>query len=331
MALPLELLRSISNQNTKDTWKQIFEYTSTLMAQPLYEKVAANEVTKRDRNIAALDHFLATAGWDMWRDFDSNVEHTSDALVNWWGTQTTGKAILILDALSLRELPWILSGASKHGLKVVSTRVTAAELPGDTTPFAKSLGFPQRSALENNTAGDRHRFPNARTECTGMPWQDCANLVGAEPNWVIWHHWPDSKIHELGVAGEGIESVVNDAAAQLNSDGFWALVNRLATGRKLIITSDHGYAATGLFPDSVEEQGKVLKELFKSGRWCEAQTLTESWVPPIAITIESRNGSNTYALGRRKWKSQGGYPTLAHGGLSVLEVAVPFVELTRIG
>lgn len=39
----------------------------------------------------------------------------------------------------------------------------------------------------------------------------------------------------------------------------------------------------------------------------------------------------TFALGRRKWKSQGGYPTLTHGGLSLLEVAVPFIELSRTG
>jgi hypothetical protein len=35
--------------------------------------------------------------------------------------------------------------------------------------------------------------------------------------------------------------------------------------------------------------------------------------------------------GRRKWKSAGGYPTLIHGGLSVLEVAVPFIELSKKG
>jgi hypothetical protein len=34
--------------------------------------------------------------------------------------------------------------------------------------------------------------------------------------------------------------------------------------------------------------------------------------------------------GRRKWKSAGGYPTLTQGGLSVLEVAVPWIELTKV-
>jgi len=34
-------------------------------------------------------------------------------------------------------------------------------------------------------------------------------------------------------------------------------------------------------------------------------------------------------LGRKKWKSQGGYPTLTHGGLSLLEMAVPYLELSK--
>ena len=35
------------------------------------------------------------------------------------------------------------------------------------------------------------------------------------------------------------------------------------------------------------------------------------------------------ALGRRKWKCQGGYPTLTHGGLSLLETLSPFIELEK--
>jgi len=36
-----------------------------------------------------------------------------------------------------------------------------------------------------------------------------------------------------------------------------------------------------------------------------------------------------FQRGRKKWKSQGGYPTLTHGGLSLLEMAVPYLELSK--
>jgi hypothetical protein len=53
------------------------------------------------------------------------------------------------------------------------------------------------------------------------------------------------------------------------------------------------------------------------------------YVPPVALQIDSPHGAHLLALGRRKWRSQGGYPTLTHGGLSLLEVLSPFVELSK--
>jgi hypothetical protein len=49
----------------------------------------------------------------------------------------------------------------------------------------------------------------------------------------------------------------------------------------------------------------------------------------VALQIDSPHGAHLLALGRRKWRSQGGYPTLTHGGLSLLEVLSPFVEITK--
>jgi hypothetical protein len=49
----------------------------------------------------------------------------------------------------------------------------------------------------------------------------------------------------------------------------------------------------------------------------------------VDLALTSTHGARRYAVGRRKWKSQGGYPTLTHGGLSVLEVASPFIEISK--
>ena len=120
-----------------------------------------------------------------------------------------------------------------------------------------------------------------------------------------------------------------DAANQLCSDDFWEFVQRLATGRRLVIVSDHGYAATGYFPDADGEVGSFLKKTFASGRSAKGHGDVGPFVPPVALHINSPHGPHLLAVGRRKWKSQGGYPTMTHGGLSLLEVLSPFVELTK--
>lgn len=329
MTLSRDLLLDLSTADPKHAWVALKAFALDIFRREVDPNKVTSEISRRDRDVANADFYLSTAGWDLWRDFDSSTEHTADRLANWWAAPHAKKAILILDGLSLRELPFLLSGASERGFAIHTVDATTSELPGETTQFAQALGIQQRSNLSNNAAGNSHRFPGARTECADLPWADCAKMIGAEPNWVFWHHWPDSRVHELSVAGQGLETLSKEAAQMLLSDEFWNFVARLATGRRVLITSDHGYAAPGLFADAPEEQAKFLRDIFKSGRSAHNQGDTGPWIPPIAMSITSRRGPYRLALGRRKWKSQGGYPTLAHGGLSLLEVLSPFLELSK--
>ena len=75
--------------------------------------------------------------------------------------------------------------------------------------------------------------------------------------------------------------------------------------------------------------GQFLKQTFSSRRSKQVEGDSGPFVPPVALQINNSHGAHLLALGRRKWRSQGGYPTLTHGGLSLLEVLSPFVELTK--
>ena len=329
--LELDLLRQLQSGSAGDAWQAISAFVWQVFRAPLETKTATTEVTHRDRQIASLDLCLSTTAWELWQEFNAVADHTADALVKWWDEQNAERAVLILDGLSLRESAWILQGAAQRGYQV-SGKATAAELPADTTPFAKALGFSQRSALENNQAPATHRLTGAVTDSVDLPWEDCLPVVGSASRLVLWHHWPDTRLHDFAAPGKGLKAMTNDAAAKLNDDTFWTLIERLTTGRKLLITSDHGYAATGVFPDTHDEQqAKYLKEVFRSGRWAAKNQLPDPLpvLPPLDVTLETKHGQNRFVLGRRKWKSQSGYPTLTHGGLSVLEVLSPFIELAR--
>ena len=329
MPLDAAMLRTLTKGTSEESWQAIIGKMLDITSRPLLIANAPSEVTRRDREIGALDHFLSSSGWDLWQDFGDSVERTSDRLTSWWRSPYSAKAVLILDGLSLRELPWLLQGAEEHGLKVHGFTVTASEIPGETNEFARALGFASRSQLQNNGGGLAHKLQPARTECVDFPWKDCEGLVGSAPNWVFWHHWPDSKVHDGSGAGQGLETLTRDAADQLSGDDFWAFVQRLAMGRRLVITSDHGYAATGIFPDADGEVAQFLKATFSSARAKKGEGDAGPFVPPVALHLRSPHGPHLLAMGRRKWKSQGGYPTLTHGGLSLLEVLSPFVELTK--
>ena len=48
----------------------------------------------------------------------------------------------------------------------------------------------------------------------------------------------------------------------------------------------------------------------------------EQFMPPIVVI----HNEHQIVMGQRTWKLQGSFPHECHGGLSLLEVTVPFIE-----
>lgn len=312
-----------------DAWREIFANLWETFSAPLSAKHVESALMERERSIEPLELMLSGSAWELWRDFESTVPRTAPALVDFWNTTPGGKAVLILDGLSLRETPWLLQEAAARGYVVHQSVARGAEIPSETNMFARALGFAQRSALENNGAGGAHKLTGARTESGDTEWESATGWINAAPAIVLWHHWPDDRIHKYSAPGDGFQRLCREAAQQLTSESFWKMIERMTTGRRLVITSDHGYAACGQFADSTKDQSAWLKNIFGASRYAPGIVGEDNWMPPISLALETAHGQNQFALGRRKWKSAGGYPTLAHGGLSLLEVAVPFIEISK--
>jgi hypothetical protein len=65
-----------------------------------------------------------------------------------------------------------------------------------------------------------------------------------------------------------------------------------------------------LFPDVYpEDQKAYLKGQFKSGRNNEIKDAKteQHWVPPLSQVLTTQHGNWNIVLGRKKWRSQGGY------------------------
>ncbi|MEI7731347.1 MAG: hypothetical protein WCO56_17360 [Verrucomicrobiota bacterium] len=323
-------LDTVLTADPAEAWSAIFTKLWDIFSAPLTPQHAERELIDRERKIGELELLLSGAAWELWRDYEQFVPRSSQSVIKFWNNTPGGKAVLILDALSLREVPWLLQEAKRRGYQLHQAGVRGSELPSDTTPFAKALGFSGRSALENNGAGQAHYLAGARTESLGAEWSSCVDWIKSAPDIALWHHWPDDRVHQLAEPGDGFQRLCREVVQTLTSDAFWHLVSRMATGRRLVITSDHGYAASGMFADvSDRDQSSWLKTNFGSMRFAHGAGTPHHWMPPISLCLATAHGEKQFALGRRKWKSAGGYPTLAHGGLSLLEVAVPFIELLK--
>lgn len=323
-----QLLNDVLLQPTSESWKNIIKKVYNNFSSPFIES-PIQEIIKREKTIVSLETILAGAAWDLWYSFEEQVPKTANLIRKFWDNNLSGKAVLIIDGLSMREMPFFIEQGNRRGYRILQSTISSSALPSDTTFFAKSLGFSSRSVLSNNSAGKNHYLKDAVTECVDLPWEDCVNLIGSEPNWVLWHTKFDDLIHQYNGPGKGIRELCNKSEEYFTSDAFWKLIERLSNGRKIVITSDHGYASTGDFINILGEQADYLKTTFKNQRYAKSDQKNRNSIPPLDIKLKSENGEFQYVLGRRKWKSHGGYPTLAHGGLSLMETLVPFIEMSK--
>lgn len=277
------------------------------------------------------DQLLAESAWNLWEDFPQHAPRVVDDLKRFWVTTSSfGSAILILDALSLRELPLLVAGAEQRGLSPVRINVRASQVPTETDQFAAALGLPSRSKLYNNQPPGTFIFagPDVHTDVLDAPFADCIASVPSKPRLFLWHKWPDEPlIHLHQDKDDGPAIVAEETKKQLASDGFWSFVDHLRQGRRLVITGDHGYADSKQFSSEVkdEESIRLLREYFGAQRSVREPS-DRPWPRQNLPPLVCRYDGWLVLMGQRKWKVQGRKTHLCHRGLTLLEAAVPLIE-----
>jgi hypothetical protein len=330
MSLPHATAHRLLTEDASTAWATIRTELQTQFFSPLGNGNAVEEMIRREKAIEPLELLLGGAAWTLWEEFAQQVPRGSARLLDWWHAGHGGKAVLVLDGLSAREVPVLVAEATKRGFFVGAPELCGSELPAETNGYAKALGFSHRGALDNNGAGGAHQVTGAHTLTNQLPWADLAQSIPPEPRLFVWHEWPDHRVHDLAGHGKGIRELLPEIVQQLRSDDFWALVAKLATGREVLITSDHGYADAGSFRDAEPDEKNHLRDNFGANRYGQGDLTSREWLPPLAITLDCPTGRWSMALGRTKWAVAGGNKTLSHGGLTLLETFVPFLTLSKI-
>ncbi len=286
-----------------------------------------------DRATVAPDRLIANTAWNLWDDFQLNAPTAIDELKEFWvQTRASGTAVLLLDALSLRELAIIVTAAEERGLSPTRVEALGSQVPSDTDRFAAALGLSGRSKLFNNQFPASFIFsgPDVHTDVLDAPFADCTDMIPSKPRLFLWHKWPDEPLIHLHAAqDDGPDIVASQIRQQLSSSGFWQFIDRIRQGRRLVITSDHGYAVSRFFSDEISDSDTVylMRSIFGAKR-CAAESPSAPWPRRHLPPLVSRHNGRLVVLGQRKWAVQGGFPHLCHGGLSLLEAVVPLIEFS---
>jgi len=226
----------------------------------------------------------------------------------------------------VRELWRLIQAAAGRGVTPTTVAVLGAPVPTDTEAAAHLLGLTQRSQLQYGKYPQGFAFApdQPETDVTNEEFGALADRLPPARDILIWHSWLDDLLHQLADKRDAATQIQSVAAEVLASDGFWKLVDTLRQGRRLLVTSDHGYAVSRYFSDLPDTLAAPARAAFRAQRCGPLPAVPFSRLGAQPLYVGS--GQRAAIVGPWKWKVEGGFPHLSHGGLTLAEVCVPYLE-----
>ncbi len=233
-------------------------------------------------------------------------------------------AVVVFDGLSIREAPMILALADKSGLPVSLISTSQAAIPSETMDFIERelpCGHIAPSQLQTRKELREKGIIAIYSKDITQP------LSGDYENspLLVWSSFPDVTYKDSGARFENHFENIHT----LFETAWMNIVQSIKGKKRIIITSDHGYIffGTGMdFPRSSSEM-RGLNACFGNGR---NVSLEEKPDIPVSDDIYICESQKTALIkGRVKTKSTGdaARKLYKHGGLSLMEMITPWIEL----
>ena len=233
-------------------------------------------------------------------------------------------AVVVFDGLSIREVPMILSLADKSGLSFLRKATSLAAIPSETMDFIERelpCGHIAPSQLQTRKELKEKGIAVIYSKDITQP------LSGEYENspLLVWSSFPDLTYKDSGARFESHFENIHT----LFETAWMNIVQAIKGKQRIIITSDHGYIffGTGMdFPRSSSEM-RGLNTCFGNDR---NVSLEEKPDIPVSDDIYICESQKTALIkGRVRTKSTGdaARKLYKHGGLSLMEMITPWIEL----
>ena len=236
------------------------------------------------------------------------------------------RAVVIFDGLSLRELPLLLQLAGQTGFSVHSASVAATCLPTETIDFVaqRVLGPEATPGLGPSQLPAFGALASHHVHAAYLDNLNPRHTLPRDRHLLLWSSYPDRLYKDDASRFDTLFPQFHDQIPTL-----WKYtVQAIPAGMPIVVTSDHGYIFFGGTAESARESaatallGEHRHKVFPAD---------ESFPPPhpdLQLVPERR-----LAMLRGRLKT---YPKgvssrrlYQHGGFSLMEVLVPWLELTR--
>lgn len=233
-------------------------------------------------------------------------------------------ALVVFDGLSIREIPMILKLADRSGFDISLIDTALSAVPSETMDFIErelTCGRVSPSQLVN-------RRELKEKGITAFYSSNITQPISGDHEGtplLIWSSFPDATYKDSGAR---FENHFDNIHAMFET--AWINIVQPIKGKKrIIITSDHGYIffGTGMdFPRTGSEL-KDLNALFGNDR-----NVTLSGIPNLPenddiYNVSSRNIAMVKGRVRTRSTGEAASRLYRHGGLSLMEMITPWIEI----
>ena len=232
-------------------------------------------------------------------------------------------AAVVFDGLSVREVPVLLDLAEQSGLAVQEVSLSLAAVPSETVCFVEQrLGLP---SVSPSGIPSRRELRDADIKAYYFGHvSHRAQLDGNAKGLLLWSAFPDYTYKDSGARfAKHFEEMHN-----LLQTVWMNTVQQVPAGRKIVVTSDHGYVffGPGCSASRTRKSVQALTQWFGGERsggvgGAKGGPPDDDSVLVHAGTAMIRGRVQTHPPGPSSNK------LYKHGGLSIMEMVTPWIVL----
>jgi hypothetical protein len=317
-----DLLRRLTSPEPRLPW--ITDWLLKEVWSPERFKAAEPEdyLVQGEQAVHAFEELLVSSAGQFYDELAAASVQAPGLLEN----LAASSAVVVFDGASLREIPLFLGKAEESGFHVVEAVVGMAALPSTTTAFVSTRligkevapkNLPQRKELKEN--GIRAFYMD-----------DAISTHQVKPvngeTILIWSAFPDITYQDSDA-----RFARHFADMQKLYDTAWRnTVMQIPRGRRIVITSDHGYIFFDAGLDSMRPNDvcKWLDQdrfkVFGAG-----EKMPNRANEPGLQVFEERRLAMLRGRIKNRPKGPSANKVYRHGGLSLMEMLTPWIVLEK--
>ncbi len=231
------------------------------------------------------------------------------------------RAAIIFDGLSLREIPLLLQMAEASGMRVKSTQAVATCVPTETLHFIEERVLGAR--IGPSQLRGRGELAEKNAEAFYLDQPNTRHVFPEDRNLLVWSTYPDRLFSNDEARTEALFTTFHRDYIPT----IWkCTVQAIPRGVPIVVTSDHGYIFFGASLEATRSSN--APDLLGQARMKEftSDEFFPAWHPDLQILPQDRIAM---LRGRLRTRPQGASSRklYQHGGFSLMEVLVPWIEL----